>query len=84
MTTVETHVDGELLREAEAIYSAAGFSLDDMVSRMLERTVEDRSIPMEFFRPNPQTVAAIEAARRGDVESFDSIEALMADLRAND
>ncbi len=84
MTTIETHIDGDLLRKAEEIYSAAGFSLDDMVARMLERTVQDQSIPMDFFCPNTETVKAIEAARRGEVESFDSIKSLMADLHADD
>ena len=36
------------------------------------------------FSPNAETRAAMEEARRGDLESFHSVEALMADLNADD
>lgn len=36
------------------------------------------------FPPNAETIAAMEAGDRGEVTSFDSIEALMADLMADD
>jgi hypothetical protein len=32
------------------------------------------------FIPNPETVAAMEEARASKLKSFDSVEALMADL----
>ena len=34
--------------------------------------------------PNAETIASIEAGRRGDVASFNSVEELMADLNAED
>jgi hypothetical protein len=36
------------------------------------------------FPPNAETIAAMEAGERGEVTCFDSIEALMADLKADD
>ena len=34
--------------------------------------------------PNAETIASVEAGRRGDVASFNSVEELMADLNAED
>jgi Asp-tRNA(Asn)/Glu-tRNA(Gln) amidotransferase C subunit len=34
--------------------------------------------------PNAETISSIEAGRRGDVTSFNSVEELMADLNAED
>lgn len=36
------------------------------------------------FLPNAETRAAMEEARRGDLESFHSVEVLMADMNADD
>ncbi len=81
---MEAHVSPDLKREAEAVLAAAGVTFDDMVRRMLERTVEDQCVPMDFFRPNAETIEAMEEARRGGLKSFSSVEALMADLNADD
>ena len=81
---IETHVDLATLAKAQAIYAAAGVTLDDMVRNMILKTVEDESVPMDFFRPNAETIAAMQEARRGNLESTSSIAALMADLDAED
>ena len=51
---------------------------------MILKTVEDESIPMDFFRPNAETLEAIQEARRGNLENATSISALMADLNEDD
>jgi len=73
---IETHVDPAILAKAQAIYAAAGVTLDDMVRTMILKTVEEQAVPMEFFRPNADTVEAIEAARRGEFEGQGSINDL--------
>jgi len=81
---IETHVDPALLAKAQAIYAAAGVTLDALVRNMILKTVEDESIPMDFFRPNAETLEAIQEARRGNLENATSISALMADLNEDD
>ncbi len=81
---IETHVDAALLAKAQAVYAAAGVTLDSLVRNMILKTVEDESVPMDFFRPNAETIAAMQEARRGNLESTSSIAALMADLDAED
>jgi DNA-damage-inducible protein J len=81
---IETHVDAALLAKAQAVYAAAGVTLDSLVRNMILKTVEDESVPMDFFRPNAETIAAMQEARHGNLESTSSIAALMADLDAED
>jgi hypothetical protein len=40
--------------------------------------------PFEPLVPNETTIAAMREARAGNLEGFDSVEALMADLHAKD
>jgi len=81
---IEAHVDENVRRQAQEIYLAAGVTIEDMVRRMLLKTVEDNAIPMDFFRPNAETLAAIEAARRGEFAGEGSIDDLFAELDADD
>lgn len=81
---IETHVDPAMLAKAQAIYAAAGVTLENLVRNMILKTVEDESVPMDFFRPNAETIEAIEAARRGEFEGTGSISDLFAELDAED
>jgi DNA-damage-inducible protein J len=81
---IETHVDPALLAKAQAIYAAAGVTLENLVRNMILKTVEDESVPMDFFRPNAETIEAIEAARRGEFEGTGSMSDLFAELDAED
>ena len=81
---MEAHVEADLKREAEIVLAAAGVTFDDMVRRMLESTVESQCVPLDFFRPNAKTVAAMEAARRGEFAGSGSIDDLFKELDADD
>jgi DNA-damage-inducible protein J len=81
---IETHVTPELKLQAEAIYSAAGISLDEVVKRLLQRSVDDGSIPYGLFGPNAETREAIQELKEGKGKSFSSVAELMADLHADD
>ena len=81
---IETHVDPALLAKAQAIYAAAGVTLNDLVRNMILKTVEDETVPMDFFRPNAETREAIEAARRGEFAGEGSIHDLFVELDAED
>lgn len=50
-------------------------------NRSLDSLVEDILSDALEHRPNPETLAAIEEARSGkDMETYDSVESLMAEL----
>jgi len=57
------------------------------IMRGLQEAVEHargKSSPFEPLVPNETTIAAMCEAREGNLKSFDSVEALMADLHTQD
>ena len=81
---VQTRINGAVKAEASAVLATMGLTVSDAVRIMLTRVAHDKALPFEPFRPNAVTIAAMEEARRGGGQKFDSIEALMADLDADD
>lgn len=51
---------------------------------MLTRIAREKALPFELLVPNETTIAAMREARAGKLKSFDSIEALVANLHAQD
>ena len=51
---------------------------------MLTRVAREKELPFEPLIPNETTIAAMREARAGNLKSFDSVGALMADLHSED
>ena len=81
---VQTRINGVVKEEAALVLAAMGLTLSDAVRLMLTRVAHDKALPFEPLRPNAETIAAMEEARKGGGLKFNSIEALMADLNADD
>ncbi len=81
---VQARIDGKIKEQAAAALAVAGLTVSDAVRLMLTRVAHEGALPFEPFRPNAETIAAMKEARAGKLESFDSVDALMADLRAKD
>lgn len=56
------------------------FTASDVVRLMLTRVASKKGLPFEPLVPNSETIKAMNEARRGNLRSFDTIEALMEDL----
>jgi DNA-damage-inducible protein J len=81
---VQTRIDGKVKDEAAAVLSAMGLTVSDAVRLMLTRVAHDKALPFEPLIPNDETVAAMREARAGNLRKFNSVDALMADLNADD
>ncbi len=81
---VQTRIDGTVKREAATVLAAMGLTVSDAVRLMLTRVAHDKALPFEPLVPNEATIAAMAQARAGGLPSFDSVDALMADLNADD
>ena len=81
---VRARIDARVKEEATAIYAAAGLTLSDAFRMMLMRTVAERALPFDPLTPNPETVEAMKASRRGELVKVGSVDNLMADLHADD
>jgi DNA-damage-inducible protein J len=77
---VRARINRRTKDEAAAVFAAAGLTISDAVRMLLVRTAADQRLPFDPFVPNATTVAAMEASRRGEVETFDSLDALFDDL----
>ena len=81
---IHVRIDPKLKSQASKTFGKMGLSLSEAVRVFLTRAATDQAFPFELRVPNAETVAAIEAGDRGEVVNFNSVEALMADLHADD
>ena len=81
---VQTRINGAVKDEAAAVLATMGLTVSDAVRLLLTRVAHDKALPFEPLRPNAETIAAMQEARAGGLERFDSVEALLADLNADD
>ena len=87
MTTnslVQARINSEVKEEATAVLAAMGLTVSDAVRLLLTRIAREGSLPFEPLVPNDTTIAAMREARAGRTAKFESVEALMADLHADD
>ncbi len=81
---VQTRVDEKVKVQAAAVLGDIGLTVSDAVRLLLTRVARDKALPFELLTPNAATVAAMREARAGHLDSFDSVDALMDDLHAED
>lgn len=81
---VQTRIDGAVKDEAAAVLKGMGLTVSDAVRLMLVRVAREKSLPFDVRTPNAATREAINELDAGKGIRFDSVEAMMADLRADD
>ena len=81
---VRARIDKHIKEEASAVLAAMGLTVSDAFRIMLTRVAREKALPFELLAPNETSIAAMREARSGNLKSFDGVEALMADLRAED
>lgn len=81
---VQTRIDEEIKTEAAAVLAAMGLTVSDAVRLLLTKVAHEKALPFEPLIPNKTTIAAMKEARKGKGKRFSSVDALMADLHAED
>jgi DNA-damage-inducible protein J len=81
---VRARVNESIKQEASIVLEAMGLTVSDAFRIMLTRVANEKALPFEPLVPNAKTIAAMKEARAGKLKSFNSIDALMADLNADD
>ena len=81
---VRARVNESVKQEASIVLEAMGLTVSDAFRIMLTRVANEKALPFEPLVPNAKTIAAMKEARAGKLKSFNSIDALMADLNADD
>ncbi len=62
---------------------AQGLSLSDAFRLLLKRVAAEKALPLEPLAPNAETVAAMKAARRGELTNAGKPASLFASLNAD-
>ena len=83
-TVVRARIDAQVKEEASAVLASIGLTVSDAFRLMMVRIAKEKALPFEPLTPNAETVEAMKAARRGDLFRADSVDALLADLDADD
>jgi DNA-damage-inducible protein J len=81
---VQARVDGAIKAQAAAALAEIGLTVSDAVRILLTRVAREKMMPLDLMTPNTETLAAMEEAKSGNLPRFDSIQALMDDLHAED
>ncbi len=80
---VQARVDAAIKREAAAVLATIGLTVSDAVRLMLIRVAQEKALPFEPLIPNAETIAAMEEARAGNLETV-TLEDLQAVIDADD
>ena len=81
---VRARIDSKTKAEAAAVLATIGLTVSDAFRLLMVKVAMEKALPFEPFIPNAETIAAMEAAQRGELEPVGSIEDLMASLNADD
>jgi DNA-damage-inducible protein J len=71
-------------REAAAALKKIGLTVSDAFRLLLVRVAAEKALPFEPLNPNAETVAAMKAARRGELVKAGKPDKLLQSLNAGD
>ncbi|MBR3504621.1 MAG: type II toxin-antitoxin system RelB/DinJ family antitoxin [Clostridia bacterium] len=83
---VTFQIDEDIKKQAEALFDDLGMDLSTAFSIFLKQSIREQGIPFSVSKntPNEVTLAAMDAAERGEdiYGPYDSVENLMEALNA--
>jgi DNA-damage-inducible protein J len=82
-SVVRARIDEATKSEAAAVLTVMGLSLSGAFRLLLKRVAGEKALPFEPLVPNAETVAAMKAARRGDVVTVGKPSNVLASLSAD-
>ncbi|MGE0471764.1 MAG: type II toxin-antitoxin system RelB/DinJ family antitoxin [Nitrospira sp.] len=83
-TDVRARIDRRTTKRAAAALSEMGLSCSDAIRLFLVRVADERRLPFEVKAPAARTRAAIAELEAEKGKRVKSVDALMADLNADD
>ena len=83
-TYVRARIDTKTKERATDALAAMGLSISDAIRLLMLRVADERRLPFDVKAPNAATRKAIAELEAGKGKKFNSVDDLMADLRADD
>ena len=83
-SVVRARIDGRTKKKAAAARKKIGLTVSDAFRLLLVRVAAEKALPFEPLNPNAKTVAAMKAARRGELVKLGKADQLLRSLNAGD
>ena len=83
-TYVRARIDAETKERAAEALEAMGLSISDAIRLLMRRVADERRLPFEVKVPNTTTREAIGKLEAGKGKRLAGVDALLADLKADD
>jgi len=80
---VRARINEKIKTDAADVLAAMGLTVSDAFRIMLTRIAREKELPFAPLIPNDETIEAMKAARRGEVETV-RLEDLQAVIDGND
>ena len=80
---VRARIDEQVKEEAAAVLAAMGLTVSDAFRLLMVKIAAEKALPFEPWTPNVETIAAMRAARRGELVTVGSPENLLVSLNAD-
>ena len=81
---VRGRIDARTKKDAAAAPKKIGLTVSDAFRMLLVRVAAEKALPFEPLNPNAETIAAMKAARRGDLVRVGKPDKLLRSLNAGD
>jgi DNA-damage-inducible protein J len=81
-SVVRARIDERTKREAAAALKKIGLTVSDAFRLLLVRVAAEKALPFEPLNPNAETIAAMKAARRGELIKVGKPDRLLRSLNA--
>jgi len=80
---IRARIDEQIKHEASVVLEAIGMTTSEAFRLMMTKIAREKKLPFSLLEPNDETILAIREAREGGLQSFNSVDDLMADLNAD-
>jgi len=80
---VRARIDEQTKAEAAAVLKAMGLTVSDAFRLLMVKIAKERALPFAPLVPNEETIAAMKAARRGELVTAGPPGKLLASLNAD-
>ena len=80
---VRARIDGRIKEQAATVLATMGLTVSDAFRMMMMRVAIEKALPFEPLVPNAQTIAAMKAARKGELVTAGRPDQLLASLNAD-
>ena len=77
---VRARIDQRTKSKAETVLASIGLTTSDAFRMMMVRIAKEKALPFEPLVPNPRTIRAMKAARRGQLVKVGLPKDLLASL----